>query len=113
MPRREYSREYVFKGNLYEAGNMICRVCGERIDSQTQDFMVSKRNTKGGGWEYVTRHRACVIQQSGWEAIEREMEEREQRIKNVLSDFSKYKDKDGEYSDEFWVALDRIGVFDD
>lgn len=93
------------------AGSMVCATCNQDIDSDTDDWMESKKTIdKWGDWGYVSRHRACVKNQRGWRKIEKEAIEYEREVSELAEYMSKYKDSDGNFNSVFYGALEVIGI---
>jgi hypothetical protein len=105
------ARTFVFAGTGGSAGTMICAQCHKPIDSKTQDWAFWKK-TKNGDWGYVSAHRRCLPDQSGWEKQIKEKMEAEKRYKAILHDLrttaSKFGITDGYYFAE--AAADALGI---
>ena len=66
---KPYNHNYHFAGGGCSAGRMICSTCNEPVFNHAHDW-VAYRQDRNGDWGYVTHHRKCYADQSGWEKIE-------------------------------------------
>lgn len=108
--KKEYDHEYNFAGSYSSCGQMLCAVCVERVDSLTQDWVATKRSLPGFDWEYLTRHRDCTEDQSGWELIDKQKADREAKIIEYTRWFELQMDDEGELPDELFEAMGRLGL---
>ena len=72
MLKKEYGFQFRFAGGGVSAGLMQCPVCNKPVKRKHHDWLLSKKTVDIDDWAYVTRHRKCVKDQSGWEKIEKE-----------------------------------------
>lgn len=107
-----YGHWYHFGGCGSTTGNMMCRACGNKIDEYADHWMEAQEDTEDYDWQYVTWHRKCCKDQSGWERIERKEKKRIERVKEIKRDFLKYDIGDGKFEDLFYVALEELGLID-
>tara|TARA_B100000929_G_C15260008_1_gene336380 strand:+ start:230 stop:517 length:288 start_codon:yes stop_codon:yes gene_type:complete len=84
---------------------MICPGCNKSIDGYVQDWLSYQKHSKGD-WKYVTWHRECCEDQSGWEKLEQKIENDEAEILAIMEDIQKCRE--GCSPDNFAEALDRL-----
>lgn len=106
---KEYNKIYRLAGENAKVGTMICSVCKQPINSEVEDWVYSQK-TKRKDWFYVVKHRRCVQDQRGWEALEIKQKEYEDNVTAIISFLSQYKDADGSFSGELYSALEQLKV---
>lgn len=67
---KPHSFDYYFAGSGCSAGTMICPVCNQPVMDHAHDWVVYTKPVKDD-WKFVSVHRKCYGDQSGWEKIER------------------------------------------
>lgn len=100
-----YNHKYYFKGSGCMAGCMICPSCNKPIDSDSQDWLCYQKHSKYD-WKYVTWHRSCCKDQSGWEKLENKFAKDEAEIEAIMVDIQKCRE--GRSPEHFAEALDRL-----
>lgn len=106
---KAYNKIYHLKGSGTTAGRMVCESCKQKIDGYTQDWLEAKRDADGD-WGYVSWHRACVQDHSGWLRIEKEIADKELEVNRIVESLSEYLDEDERFNDCFTEALSRLGL---
>jgi hypothetical protein len=86
---KPYGHNYHFAGGGCSSGRMICAKCNQPVFNHAHDW-VSYRKTfrdEHGAldWKYVTHHRACYADQSGWLKIEAEQRKEAERDKAIMT----------------------------
>ena len=76
---KEYGHVYHHAGGGCQVGKMACAVCRENIDSDTEDWLETKKEIDYD-WGYISRHRVCVKDKSGWLRIEKENARHEKEV---------------------------------
>ncbi len=104
---KPYDKTWYFAGSGTMTGLMRCAGCQNRISSDKEDWLSYKKSAKGD-WKYVTWHRVCCSDQSGWEKYEKEWEAGEAEVRAIMKDLSKYLDNSGYFSLYFSEAVDRL-----
>jgi len=89
---KEYGHRYFHAGSGCETGRMVCAVCNKAIDSDTQDWVSSKK-TEQHDWKYVTRHRECVSCQKKGHDIEQLKKMHEDRVASMVAYLKKMRRK--------------------
>jgi hypothetical protein len=67
---KPHSFQYHFAGRGGSAGTMICPVCNQPVMNHAHDWVEYTKPMKDD-WKFVSVHRKCYADQSGWEKIER------------------------------------------
>lgn len=80
---KPYSHCYHFAGSGSSAGAMICAHCHQPIFNHAHDWLSYKKDT-GGDWGYVTFHRKCREDQSGWTKIEAAQKAEKDKRESVM-----------------------------
>ena len=106
---KEYGHVYHHAGGGCQVGKMACAVCRENIDSDTEDWLETKKEIDYD-WGYISRHRVCVKDKSGWLRIEKENARHEKEVDILVATLSKYKDETGDYSSVFYDALSKLDI---
>ena len=91
-------------------GMMKCQKCGKQIDSVTQDWVSATKNIKDD-WKYISWHRDCYSEQRGWADIEVSIVLYNNKVAKIKKELEVYKDKDGEFQNEFLSALEELGIY--
>ena len=66
------------------AGNMICELCNNKIDSKTQDWASYQQHTKYD-WGYKSFHRKCAKSDDAWNSITQKTASEKQAAKECLA----------------------------
>jgi len=93
-------------------GRMICVNCNKIISPQTDDWIYWQKDDKDGDWKYLTAHRDCTKNQSGWEKIERTKKGYAERVNDIKNYLLKYRNSNGDFDCAFIDALDQSGFFE-
>jgi hypothetical protein len=106
---KEYGHVYHHAGGGCQAGEMKCGICNKEINSETQDWLQTQKNSKGD-WVYKSKHRNCISDQSGWLKIEKQRSKHEGEVDSLADYLRRYMDKNGNGSNVLYDALEKIGI---
>lgn len=81
-----------FSGSI---GEMVCGHCGEPILAKTEDFREAKKSCSQEGWRYVTHHRTCLLNQTGFIKEERDRASRFDHRSRLLAAAIAFRDEWG------------------
>lgn len=95
---------HTFNSGTY-CGSMICNKCNKKIEQEKEEWVSYQKSNKFNDWKYITIHRGCFKDQSGWLKIEREKKEFDLNVKRALECIKSFKKSDGEFEDYFLEAL--------
>lgn len=110
---KPFDYQYYFADSCASYGTMTCAACNTTIDDSVSDWMSYKRSSgKTWDWKNVFFHRDCRVDQSGWEKIEKERIESENRHARLLSEMKKFAEKNGitDAQDFAELAAESLGV---
>lgn len=108
--KKESGYEYFFAGSGCSAGSMVCATCQKSIDNATDDWMASQKSLPNYDWKYVCRHRACAKSEAPWEVIIKKKQQSVLVRDEIIECFHKYKSANGDYTPEFYAALELCGI---
>lgn len=80
---KPYGHQFFFKGCTHQHGRMICCHCNKPVSGKDGDWGVYQK-TIGNDWKYVTFHRSCHPDQSGWVKQEQALAAHFRKKKEVL-----------------------------
>jgi hypothetical protein len=109
--KKGYCFNFHFSGHHGSAGSMMCEKCNKKVDSMTHDWVSYSFPTKHD-WKYVTQHRDCTEDQSGWLKVERAKITFDNDVKKAIAIINTFKDDSGGYSSAFHTALSKLGVIE-
>jgi hypothetical protein len=78
------SKNYQLSPSGTSAGRMICCTCGKKIDNKSQDFSIHQKTLPHDDWKYVTEHRKCAKNDTGWKRLEKAIHVREAEINRIV-----------------------------
>lgn len=81
---KPYNFNYHFAGSGGSAGTMICPVCNQPVMDHAHDWVEYTKPMKDD-WKYVTVHRKCYADQSGWEKIEHARKKADDRRNQIMA----------------------------
>jgi len=90
---KPYSHSYHFAGGGCSTGRMICEKCNQPIFNHAHDWVSYQMDYRGPDgwmdWKYVTHHRACYPDQSGWTKLEKKARQEEDRVNSIMAALDK------------------------
>jgi len=109
MYAKEYNTQFHHAGSGCLAGRMLCKTCGEKVNSNSDDWMQSTKDDPECDWVFVVRHRKCAKSDDGWLKIEAERDTYTAEVGQISEVLSKYKNDRGEFTGAFMEALENSG----
>jgi hypothetical protein len=109
ISKKGYCFNFHFSGSHSSSGNMMCEKCNQKVTPMAQDWVSYTLPIKDD-WKYATQHRDCTDDQTGWVKIEQDQLKFDNDVKKAIEVINAFKNNDGEYTDAFLVALDKLGL---
>lgn len=66
-------------------GQMKCKSCGSEINPTSDDYSCKQQTLKHDDWKYVTEHRKCATNQSGWLSLEKKQKRFNEEVATIES----------------------------